>query len=212
MKFLVVAASFLAPTLVSGQIYGAPPPAVVTPTPSPTPGQHIITVASGNSLTFSPSSVTANINETVTFLFSTQSTFNHSVSQSSFSAPCTKLKGGFDTGLQPPGQQFTITITNASEPIWFFCEQTVPEKHCGTGMVGVINPPASGDTFSSFSAAAVSIGNNEITQTPSLALIGAGASASAAPSAQPGSNGAEQLWVGVGTLLCALFGFIITLV
>lgn len=44
--------------------------------------------------------------------------------------------------------------------IWFFCKSPT---HCGLGMVGSINAPATGNTFDNFQAAAVKIGSNEVT-------------------------------------------------
>jgi hypothetical protein len=50
---------------------------------------------------------------------------------------------------------WNLTITDDSQPIWFFCKQFAPTPHCDAGMVGAINPPTSGDnTFEAFQAAA----------------------------------------------------------
>lgn len=108
----------------------------------------------------------------------------HSVTQSSFANPCTPLAAangsgpGFDSGLQQ-AKQFSITITDdstrmflvfyvykkraeaSSLAIWFHCKQ---QTHCGLGMVGAINAPASGQfSFSAFQSAAKAIGSNEAT-------------------------------------------------
>lgn len=73
------------------------------------------------------------------------------MTQSSFSDPCDPLSNGFDSGniFIPMGTTtgfptWNLTITNTSEPIWFFCKQLVPQAHCNVGMVGAINAPTSG--------------------------------------------------------------------
>lgn len=88
---------------------------------------------------------------------------NHSVTQSSFDAPCDPLGNGFDSGnilISDSSSGFptwNLTITNASQPIWFFCKQLVPQPHCNVGMVGSINAPSSGQfTFEGFRQAAMS--------------------------------------------------------
>jgi len=149
-----------------------------------------VTVGGGDNLFFTPSNVTAAENDTVTFTF--MPPFMHSVTQSSFKTPCTALSGGFNSGLQNPGNTWTLTVTNATAPIWFYCEQTTPVKHCGSGMVGAINPPASGNTFSSFSAEAVSIGTAEAAQTAAPALSGVGAVATASGAPGNASSGANS--------------------
>jgi hypothetical protein len=118
---------------------------------------------------------------------------NHTVTQSSFSAPCTPLAGGFDSGwvqigaAVPVTPTFNITITNDSKPIWFFCKQLNPSPHCDDGMVGSINAATTGaNTFAAFQAAAKaltgpsgqSVGN----------LVGIGASASAPVATESGVN------------------------
>ncbi|TCD60217.1 hypothetical protein EIP91_010539 [Steccherinum ochraceum] len=105
----------------------------------------------------------------------------HSVTQSSFEAPCTPLSGGFDSGLTS-GTSFQITITDKTKPIYYFCKAT---GHCGEGMVGVINPPADGTQgFSDFQAAAVKIGGGEAA-VPDNGFVsgGVGATATVSPSA-----------------------------
>lgn len=103
----------------------------------------------------------------------------HSVTQSTFANPCTYLApangstGGFDSGLVT-AKQFTITVTDDSRrmyyslvliqstyasflAIWFHCKV---QGHCGSGMVGSINAPSTGNTFSSFETAAKALGSN----------------------------------------------------
>ncbi|KAJ7642926.1 Cupredoxin, partial [Mycena rosella] len=108
---------------------------------------------------FNPNQITAPNGTVVTFQF-TGIPGNHSVTQSSFDAPCQPLKGGFDSGwilieagtTAPP--QWSINITNDQTPIWFFCKQLIPSPHCTAGMVGVINVKPGANSFSAFQSAA----------------------------------------------------------
>ncbi|KAL8283218.1 hypothetical protein RQP46_005996 [Phenoliferia psychrophenolica] len=111
-------------------------------------------------LVFTPSSITAAVGDTVTFIYQSK---NHTVTQSSFAAPCTLLTNatsgatGFDSSYVP-------VAANATEnPAWtlevlattesgFFCKQST---HCSMGMVGAINAPATGNkTFDAYLALA----------------------------------------------------------
>lgn len=103
------------------------------------------TIASGRQLTFQADNVIANVGDVVEWHFAPA---NHSVVQSSFADPCKPLAGGFHSGFNffvPAGQNqatnvFQITITNATEPLWYYCGQTGGNPgHCQQGMVGVIN-------------------------------------------------------------------------
>lgn len=77
-------------------------------------------------LAFSPPTVTAVPGDTVSFTFYPK---NHTVTQSTFTAPCEPMTGGVDSGFQPVAAnatnvpQFTITV-NGTTPLWFFCRQT----------------------------------------------------------------------------------------
>ncbi|KAJ7028097.1 hypothetical protein C8F04DRAFT_69655 [Mycena alexandri] len=95
---------------------------------------------------YSPPTISAGLNDTVTFIFGGDS---HTVTQSSFNSPCIRLDGGFDSGFNGRGADFSkpapvwsLRITNVSETIWFFCEASIPSSHCFSGMVGAINPPS----------------------------------------------------------------------
>jgi plastocyanin len=90
-------------------------------------------------LTYSPSSVPADVGDEVVFTFYPQ---NHTVDQAAFSDPCVPLKDGFFSGFinstsGAAPNQFVITVKDTS-PIWFYCGQG---PHCQDGMVGVINEP-----------------------------------------------------------------------
>ncbi|KAJ7222114.1 hypothetical protein GGX14DRAFT_352751, partial [Mycena pura] len=91
---------------------------------------------------FVPPTVSAEVNDTIIFVFGGDI---HSVTQTSFANPCVPLPGGFNSGFLGRGPDFsdptpiwTLTITNASEPIWIFCEASLPTSHCESGMVGCV--------------------------------------------------------------------------
>ncbi|KII88755.1 hypothetical protein PLICRDRAFT_637307 [Plicaturopsis crispa FD-325 SS-3] len=176
-----LALSMLSAVFASPQIYGPPAggggggggasaPATTTAAasnaapsaPPDTPGNMNIDVAFQSTFTFHPANITAPNGTIVTFWFPNAG-LAHSVTQSSFEAPCTYLaassnsSAGFSSGLVE-GVQFSINITDDTTPIWFHCEQVT---HCGLGMVGSINAPSSGNTFSAFQQAAMAIGSNE---------------------------------------------------
>jgi plastocyanin len=80
----------------------------------------------GSALEFQPNMVMANPGDTVSFVFLPK---NHTVTQSSFAAPCKFLAGGVDSGFQPVAANaaqvpsFTVTV-NSTAPLWFYCRQT----------------------------------------------------------------------------------------
>ncbi|KAK1235716.1 hypothetical protein PQX77_001045 [Marasmius sp. AFHP31] len=122
------------------------------PTFAPQPVNHKIDVGL-NGLAFTPSNISAAIGDTVTFEFHPKA---HGVTQSSFSAPCSPLDGGFESGLKPVASEnadrpvFVLTI-NDTAPIWGYCPQTNPQPHCGQGMVFSINAVESGpNNFAAF--------------------------------------------------------------
>ncbi|KAF7304734.1 hypothetical protein MKEN_01187500 [Mycena kentingensis (nom. inval.)] len=163
--------------------------ASVPSAPADTPGQHNVQVAAGG-FVFSPAAISAKNGENVTFFF--PSGLQHSVTQSSFEAPCTYLaatsntSAGFDSGFASSAQ-FTITITDESKPIWFHCKQV---GHCGQfGMVGSINAPTSGNTHDNFVAAAKAIGSSEQKEDDKGFIAGGvNAEAKNAPSSATGSS------------------------
>ncbi|KAI0694540.1 Cupredoxin [Cytidiella melzeri] len=96
-------------------------------------------------LDFNPSSVMAAPGDTLTFQFVAK---NHSVTQSTFTAPCTPMNAtSIDSGFMPisdPGQvlNFTVTVNNTN-PVWFYCKQVLNGvSHCESGMVFALNPTA----------------------------------------------------------------------
>jgi len=189
--------SLLSLLAVASPQYGAPPggnspassssspssaAAAVPSAPPSTQGQINVDVAPGGQFVFNPANINATAGTLITFFFPSGST-PHSVTQSTFSDPCTPLTGngtGFDSGLTN-SKQFTLNVTDASTPIWFFCKTPL---HCGGGMVGSINAPASGNTFDSFMSKAKAIGNSETTVPDNGPVTGGvGAVATAGPAA-----------------------------
>jgi len=176
--------------------------------PADTEGHMNIDVAFNQAFVFHPASITAPNGTIVTFFFPTG--FSHSVTQSSFDSPCTYLaasKGtGFDSGLTQAAQ-FTLTITNDAEPIYYHCKQAL---HCGQGMVGTINAPSSGNTFEAFKAAALTIGNSEPTETDNGPVTGGvGAVATARPRVVRNS-GARVAASGISSLIAVGLGISLT--
>lgn len=110
--------------------------------------QHTVVVGGTDKLYFHPDHITAVPRDTVVFQFQQK---NHTVTQSSFIAPCVPLNAnnasappGFKSGFMPVPANSTdfptwsLTINDTS-PIWAFCGQTTPSSHCGAGMVFAIN-------------------------------------------------------------------------
>jgi plastocyanin len=105
----------------------------------------VVTVGKNGTLTFSPSSINVNPGEAVQFQFVAG---NHTVTQSTFDAPCQPIAQhsnltGFHSGFQPAAASaamgmiptYTIMVNNTN-PIWVYCAQG---KHCESGMALVIN-------------------------------------------------------------------------
>jgi len=170
-------------------------------------------------LTFTPSSVNASISDTVTFVFNPK---NHTVTQSTFAAPCQPMSGGVDSGFQPVATNaanvpsFSVTVNNTT-PIWFYCRQT---SHCEQGMVFAINPTQN-KTFAAFQAAAKAssadgtpasssntTGSGSSSGSGTASTSGTGTAAGSAPtsSSSSKSNGAVAVGARAGGLL-AVVGF-----
>jgi len=147
---------------------GSPSPSLTStstsaPSPSatiPTSTDHRITVGGpGGVIAFSPANITAQVGDTITFVFQQK---NHTVTASSFGAPCVDLlsstgQAGFDSGFMPVAADattfptYTVQVNNTT-PIWAFCRQT---GHCGQGMVFAANAvESSSKSFETFQALA----------------------------------------------------------
>ncbi|KAH8106878.1 Cupredoxin [Cristinia sonorae] len=151
---------------------------------------HVVLVGANGTLTYSPSEITAAAGDTVSFQFLSK---NHTVTQSTFTSPCSNMTNpdgslGVDSGFQavPAGatqfQQWTITVNNASAPMWFYCRQA---NHCAQGMVFAINPTAA-KSFDAFQSAAKATGSNTTSGSPYGSP--SGSSPSGSPSASPSSG------------------------
>ncbi|GJE86848.1 cupredoxin domain-containing protein [Phanerochaete sordida] len=226
MYKLALAAFSLIPAVL-GQAYGgAPAPApssssssssaAAVPTGATDAAGQILVQVGQNGFTYSPSNVNAPVGTLVTFVFSSNTP--HSVTEASFADPCTPLQGGFDSGVTT-GTTFSVNVTDASTPIYFSCKFP---GHCGLGMAGTINAPASGNgSTTDFINAAKAIGSSEsnvpdngpqtggvgavatagpTSGTPSVAApsstssgSSSSSSSSTSPSPTSGSNGAAPL-------------------
>lgn len=152
---LVIAiwATICSPLHSQGDGKGAPPDAKGGAIPQGK--NHVILVGDpSGAKVFQPTTVDANIGDTITFEFHPKA---HTVSQSLFETPCQVPNGaegkGFHSGLTPVKAdtkssdlpRWTLQVL-VPTPIWFHCA-----PHCGAGMVGAINPPKTGDrTFEKF--------------------------------------------------------------
>ncbi|KAH8826936.1 hypothetical protein DL96DRAFT_1222618 [Flagelloscypha sp. PMI_526] len=138
-------------------------------------------------LAFTPAQLDGVANgDDVQFMFMAK---NHTVTQSTFADPCKAMAGGVNSGFMlAPNQTdnmptWTITINDASAPLWFYCRQKAPANHCAMGMVFSINPTAekSQDAF----VAAAKASN-------STAPAASGAASGSAGAASPASTGAAE--------------------
>lgn len=186
-------------------------PGSAAPTPNPQPVVHVVLVGGNGTLTYNPPSVQAAPGDIISFQFKSK---NHTITQSSFAAPCRKTEFtstsgqiGFDSGFVPVTADasafptWNVTV-NDTAPVWAYCRQA---NHCGAGMVFAINAVESGNkSFAAYQALAKQL-NGTGSGTP--------ASSSGAPSASststPSVSGASHLvvagsWVGVVTSLVML--------
>lgn len=156
-----------------------------------------ITVNVGETgLTFTPNAVTAAVGDVVNFQFFPK---NHTVTQSTFAAPCQKLATGVDSGYQPVTTAdatipvWSFTVENASAPLWFYCAQGT---HCTAGMVFAINPTAE-KSFDAFKATAMGATAN----ASDSAVASASVTATGAAAGATGSNGAFTPSMNVASVL-----------
>jgi plastocyanin len=183
---------------------------------------HQVMVGPSGLLIFDPPSVTAVAGDTVTFVFNPK---NHTVTQSTFAAPCTKMANGLASGFQPvaanASQVPAMTITvNDTTPLWFYCGQTTPVAHCGKGMVFAVNPTAD-KSFTAFQTAAnatlaatnTTTGTGSTSNTTSTTGTGtgsgSGSAASPSASATTGTTASGALGMSVrGAPLLAALGIV----
>ncbi|KAK4943393.1 hypothetical protein LTR10_017067 [Elasticomyces elasticus] len=111
----------------------------------------VVSVSDSNgSLSYFPNNIEAPVGSMVQFQFHVK---NHTVSESSFAAPCEKIASnltsvthpGLHSGFVPVSANGTFTpvynvLINDTKPIWVYCGQT---NHCQKGMAMVINQNSS---------------------------------------------------------------------
>jgi len=159
------------------------------------------TVAVGNgAFTFEPNTTIAAVGDIVEFMFYGSalgfSGLTHSVVEADAGAPCVPMagntgffSGGFTTsGTAANETVFVLNITG-TDPIWFFCGFPT---HCGTGMVGVINPPTTGnDTIETFAAAAAGMDTISPTFEPQGGMVEAASAVTASTTSPSPSTSAK---------------------
>jgi plastocyanin len=162
-------ASSTAPTATAPATTTAAPPASTTAAGAA--ATHTVVVGGPGVLAFNPSNVPANVGDTIVFQFKQK---NHTVTQSTFDAPCRAIAAtsstgqiGFDSGFVPVADgatdfpTFSVQV-NSTTPVWAYCRQAT---HCGQGMVFAVNAPTTGSqSFDAFVNLAKSLngtsGNN----------------------------------------------------
>jgi plastocyanin len=166
------AASPAATTSAAVTIQPVPTSASTGASPTSTSRDHKVVVGGPGVLVFNPANITAQPGDTITFEFHQK---NHTVTASSFDAPCRDLASstgqiGFDSAFQPVTDgaatfpTYTVQV-NDTKPIWAFCKQG---NHCGQGMVFAANAVESGPkNFAAFQSLAKQLnGTGSSTQTP----------------------------------------------
>jgi len=152
-----------------------------------------VKVGENGGLTYDPETVTAKDGDIISFQFLAK---NHSITQSTFNDPCTKLETGVDSDYQPvPANasmvpQYSFTVSNASSPLWFYCKQGA---HCKAGMVFAVNPTAD-KTFQAFKDKATGA-------TPSSSTGSSSTASLPSPSATNNPSGDGALGLGASTLV-----------
>ncbi|MCJ1428428.1 hypothetical protein MMC29_006338 [Sticta canariensis] len=178
----------------------SPPPAAGSSSPSGTVPIHIVRVSNKDGdLKFIPDSFEAEKGSLVQFQFYPES---HSIVESTFDKPCVPINQvkpevpGFFSGFIPVKEgdanrpTYTILVKD-TKPIWYYCSR---KKHCQSGMVGVINPPAQNQsrTITSFAelakAAPKNITPNERAAGGNSTSSGSGSSGGTAIPISPSST------------------------
>ncbi|KAJ6556346.1 hypothetical protein B0H19DRAFT_1071451 [Mycena capillaripes] len=166
---------------------------VLAPALSAQAAKILVEVGPGGQDIFSPSNISANVGDVVTFQFVSR---NHSVTQTTFAKPCSVLlTGGVDSGFQPPSVNatalptFSLTVNSARTPVFFTSKQAAAVDECRSGMVFSINqdPNSAIESFADFQA------NAEADLQPAETGV---ASASAAPASA--TSAASNLLILVG--------------
>ncbi|KZZ93306.1 extracellular serine-rich protein [Moelleriella libera RCEF 2490] len=141
-------------------------------------------------LVFTPPSVTAEKGDVLEYHFYKMM---HSVALGQFANGCTPAtQGGFFSGVirtagdGPNPKVFRVTVNN-TEPIAFYCTVL---RHCQSGMVGVVNPPATDslDKLKKVAAEAKNTTAPGTTEFGGTIVEGAGASASVSAGASASAS------------------------
>lgn len=135
--------------------------------------------------TFSPDTITAKIGDTLEFHFFSSI---HSAVQGDFSTPCemgSLSSSGFDSGPVTSSDVFQVMVQSL-DPMWFYC---ATPTHCQGGMVGVVNPPSSGDSLATYKAnAAGTSSSGSAGKAQGGVVAPAGGSGSSSSSTPPTSS------------------------
>ncbi|KAG1868797.1 hypothetical protein C8R48DRAFT_598476 [Suillus tomentosus] len=190
-------------TTTYGSFPGSAAPTSVTST------DHKVVVG-GSTLTYTPSNITAQIGDTVTFQFMQK---NHTATQSTFADPCRSLtltstsgQVGFDSGFMAVASNattfptYTIQINNTA-PIWVYCKQS---GHCGQGMVFSVNAVESGaNNFAAFKAQAIRLNGTSSSSTSTSTSTGVQATQTKSSGAVKNDRGTRVLVGIVGVVSMA---------
>jgi len=204
MRSFAIASALLAATVSAQTAAGTGATNVTGATGKGT--DHVVMVGQSG-LAFTPNQVTAAIGDTVTFQFMPGANgTNHTVTQSSFAAPCTFLTNattnqlGFDSGYVPVPKgstqmpSWTLQVQVAT-PLWAYCKQG---KHCAAGMVLGINVDNTGaKSMDAFIAAAKAGGNSTGSTAAGGSTTGTAGSGGAA-AGNGTSSGASSLFASSG--------------
>ncbi|KAF4624960.1 hypothetical protein G7Y89_g13207 [Cudoniella acicularis] len=145
-------------------------------------GPATYTISAGSNPSFTPSTVNANVGDTILFEFSTG---NHSITQSSFNSPCVS-SNGFDSGYMGNTASHATFGVASSSPQWFFSKQSTD---CTDGMVFALNPNST-DTEAAFFRNAI---NSPLTS-----------SSPSTSSTTPSTSVKVGVGIGVGALVLIL--------
>jgi len=212
-----------------GSSYGSTPASTSAPVATPsstdtaagaasTGGQvHTVIVGGSAGLVYTPSNITAQPGDIVTFEFHEK---NHTATQSSFASPCDPLNAngvtGFDSGFNPVASDattfptFNFSVTSTS-PVWVYCRQG-DGAHCHAGMVFAINAnESSPNTFEAFLNNAKTSGNTTSSSASSspTGSSSSGSSSSGSSSSKSGSSSSNTS--GNGAISFHLGGTSVTL-
>jgi len=173
-----------------------PPPASST-TSSSAKATHSVVVGANGDLIYGPNQLNAAIGDIIRFDFNST---NHTVTQSSFNAPCSPLSGGFNTGfnqvnkLNHTGVIFVDFEVKVDTPLWFYCAQTVKVSHCHKGMVLGVNPAGK---FPAFLSMATATATSNSTSMP-LSTGGSKITSSAMSLKTAGTSSKTTMVMGTG--------------